>query len=618
MSLVILTNQDQDKTFRQEQSIYSPWSFVNSLSSVYNIPANSQVCLQSAKVNLDGRVTITKNNSIWYDWFGDLLLQNVDSDIDNSTSYPIAQNFGEFDKVLELTTDELADTIQDNHKEYHPNRKTRFSCEPKRNSGLDFLGLDFGYGFFNAQNASTKPSSFSYWLGTVPAGARFNYTPATGVFQREDVAGTQIYPAVGIGLGTPLSLSNGSMRVDFTNANASGVQWAIGLSRDIPVLTEGQRHRPPYYDPANNKLSDRTLLSHQFYTDFCAHRNASGELVITHSVRKNDSETERKEVEYWLNTNSDLTGAGRYDIDTNTEGYDWIQFKAMGEEIEIYIGSGAGTDLVTGFYTNQPKTSYCKPISQTCWCLHPVLFVGRTTTNKTNSLTLNTFSGMNLATYNSRNPATPHAGGWYEAMSMLSNDGNNQRGVALCREVDVRRVPNDPTFATIYSQVALNASNVVDYTPAMILTPNSTYSPTPDASCAELFGFPGRSLVNTGVDSKIGSAIFTTFSSDGRPLLTSVQSIFVRLNGFGQQVLNAKTGNKSSILAHLPTADSRAVTGSSGRFFYEPTRDVWLDLNNAYDIKSTDFSIDMVYSNEQYAKILQGQTIVVLYFRKKV
>ena len=64
MSLVILTNQDQDRTFRQEQSIYSPWSFKNSLSSVYNIPANSQVCLQSAKVNLDGRVTITKNNSI--------------------------------------------------------------------------------------------------------------------------------------------------------------------------------------------------------------------------------------------------------------------------------------------------------------------------------------------------------------------------------------------------------------------------------------------------------------------------------------------------------------------------------------------------------------------------
>jgi hypothetical protein len=254
MSLVILTNQDQDKTFRQEQSIYSPWSFVNSLSSVYNIPANSQVCLQSAKVNLDGRVTITKNNSIWYDWFGDLLLQNVDNDIDNSTSYPIAQNFGDFDKVLELTTDELAETIQDNHKEYHPNRKNRFICEPKRNSGLDFLGLDFSYGFYNAQNASTKPSSFSYWLGTVPAGARFNYTPATGVFQREDVAGTQIYPAVGIGLGTPLSLSNGSMRVDFTNANASGVQWAIGLSRDIPVITPGQRHRPPYFDGANNKL----------------------------------------------------------------------------------------------------------------------------------------------------------------------------------------------------------------------------------------------------------------------------------------------------------------------------------------------------------------------------
>lgn len=616
MSLVILTNQDQDKTFRQEQSVYSPWSFKNSLSAVYNIPANSQVCLQSAKVNLDGRVTVTTNNSIWYDWYGDELDQSVDADIDNHTSYPIAQNFGEVNKVLELTTDELTETIYKNHNEYHPNRKGLFDCVPKRNAGLDFLGLDFFYGFNNIQTNASKPKSFEYWLGEIPlATPTFTYTPASGVFQRADYSA--VYPAVGIGLGHPLSVSNGSMRVSIANANASGVQWAVGLSRDIPIMREATdgngRHFPPYFDSSSNKLPDTTLVQHVFYADFCAHRNYQGELVLTHTVRKNDHETERQEVEYWTNASSDLAGAGRYDIATNSDGYEWIQFQIKGEQVEIYAGHSSSKDLITAYTTGQPKNSYFKPVSQTCWCLHPVLFVGQSGANKTNTLTIQSFSGLNIGDYNSRNPIIPHAGGWYEAMSMLSNDGNKNRGVALCREVDVRRLPNDPTFATEYIQTGLNASNMVDYSPAMILSPNSTYTLTTDAACAELFGFAGRSLVNTGVYSDTE----LIFSSDSTPTLTSVQSIFVRLNGFGQQVLNAKTGNKSSILAHLPTADSRAVTGSSGRFFYEPTRDVWLDLNNAYDIKSTDFSIDMVYSNEQYAKILQGQTIVVLYFRQK-
>ena len=138
MSLVITTNKDQDSTFRQDQSIYSAWSYKNSLSSVYKVPANSQVALQSCKVNLDGRLTITGNNSWWYDYFG-LDLSLVDNSvlvegasvakIDLTTSHPILQDLqvgkGE---ILELTTDELASRITREHakRDYHPNLKVLF------------------------------------------------------------------------------------------------------------------------------------------------------------------------------------------------------------------------------------------------------------------------------------------------------------------------------------------------------------------------------------------------------------------------------------------------------------------------------------------------------------
>ena len=131
---------------------------------------------------------------------------------------------------------------------------------------------------------------------------------------------------------------------------------------------------------------------------------------------------------------------------------------------------------------------------------------------------------------------------------------------------------------------------------------------------SELLGFPGRSIVNKPTDANFP---LLTFASDSAPQLDSMLSVFVRLNNFGQQVMNARTGNKSTILAHLPTADSKVASGSSQRIFFEPKNLVWLDINNPYDMIVSEFNIDFVYSNEQYAKILQGQSIVCLYFRVK-
>jgi hypothetical protein len=44
---------------------------------------------------------------------------------------------------------------------------------------------------------------------------------------------------------------------------------------------------------------------------------------------------------------------------------------------------------------------------------------------------------------------------------------------------------------------------------------------------------------------------------------------------------------------------------------------MWLDLDNAQELKVSSFDISMVYVNEQFCKSLTGQTIVVLAFRKK-
>ena len=624
MSLVVTSNRDDDVVRRNEASIYSAWSYRNDLSSTYKIPPNSQVALQSCKVNLDGRITIGENNSWWYDWFGydvdaidntDGTGTEVEEKINLTTSYPKLQDIDVArGSILELTTDELAERLKKYHREYHPLEMNQFDCDVKRNSGLDFLGFEFKYNQYTG-NASTMPTSAEKFYNDEEA-QRFSYNTGTGVFQRN--AGTFVDPAVGILLGAPLSAVGGDCRVTISSANGSGLEWGFGLSRDCPnyFINEDEEYRPYYFDNFNDEDENEAmgLDNHLYFEDFGVHRNDLDELVLRHAVPTTDgSALVHKEVRYWLNVNGSLAGAGRYDMGTNALGYTAFQLSLNGEVIELYGINASGTDFITGFDATQPKRTYFRPCTQTNWCLHPVLFVGYDGITEQGQLTLASFSGVNITNYNSRLDSQFSKKGWFETASMLSNV-DNFRPINRCRDLDLRTIfdPDETNAPYVYAQKELNASGV-DYKYAMILKPNNTYHPTFGASTADLFGFPGRSLVMDGT----GTFPAITFGSDVAPDLNCMKSIFVRLNGFGQQVINARTGNKSTILSHLPTADSSSSQGSSQRIFYEPSNLLWLDLNNPYEMVVSEFSIDFVYSNEQYAKILQGQSIVCLYFRVK-
>lgn len=635
MSLVIATNKDEDLSFRQDQSIYSAFSFRNSLSSVYKIPPHSQVCLHSSKVNLDGRSTITGSNSNYFDWYGEQL--TVDNTQEESTSYPIQQSFGVGTEVLEINSGELADRITEQHREYYPNRIGNsagrfFQCRVKRGAAKDFQGFEFESGYDTAQTHAEQPDSFTPF-GLFPAretleASRFTWTAPD--FVRVDLgvgADSRNVNPIALGLGHPISLSNGSFHVVFSNANASSVEWSVGLSRDCPAPElwiqagiddpDGGAYAPPWWNPLGFNQSQRDaqgpMNQERYFCDFRAARNAVGELVVSHFVTDTQGTNYIEEVEYWKNTTSDLKGAGRYDIETNAQGADGIYFQIIGEQVEVYLTKAGDLihALITKYVSGEPKQSYFKPVSQSCWCLHPVLSIGNDASKAfyTNSLKVSGFSGMDIKGYDSRKL---YKGGWFESMCLLKATGSQIKGLADCEAVDNRGVPNSP-FGTWeeYVPLGLNASKATDYTTGMIVSPAEKYVETQTAGVGLLFGFK-TSFVHEGTITSVGDDIFTKLQSAFVPELSSTQSIFIRLNGFGNQVLNARTGNKSTILAHLPTAEAK----TAGRFFYEPNRDVWLNLDNSYEIQTSDFGIDFVYSNEQYAKILQGQSIVVLYFRK--
>tara|TARA_R110000868_G_scaffold75690_2_gene218258 strand:- start:5860 stop:7737 length:1878 start_codon:yes stop_codon:yes gene_type:complete len=620
MSLVVCSNKDSDGTERQGQSIYKAWSFRNSLSSTYTVPAQSQVALQSCKVNIDGRVVFGSNNHRFYHYMGQKVGTEIPipagqaATIKDTTSHPCITtltNDTDGGSIVELTVDDFAQRLQEQVRSttYHPNAKEQFTCDVIRNaSSVDFLG----YSLTAKQNVSVPTfvpatGAFEQFYrddDEYAADAPSPFSYIGGVFKRE--ADDRMTTACGICPSRPLSLTEGEFQVNIStasaNANASGVEWHVGLSRFINVIdSEGY-----YYPNYNDYGKDAGIATQsECHMDFAVCRNIDGELVVYQDAYDPVHEcTRRYEVQYWLNPETDATFSKtpkRFAMDGTS--FDYVKFKVDGEQVSIVINIvGTGEATIVDYSAAANKEYMFKPVNQSCWCLHPVLMVGRTDASEECTLELVDFSGMNISGYD---PKTLNKGGWFETLELVKG-----KGTAWALSVE-ERTWNQPSNGTAYAQIATGVApnNGVDYSFVYILEESDIYAPTFGANARQLLGFNSALLQtpNTSVPANGGR-----FSSVFTPTRVSSLAMFVKLNNFGQKVVNARTGFESKILSHLTDLETL-----SGRQTYEPNNLIWLDLDNPADMNINEFDISFVYCNEQYATILTGQSIVCLYFRKK-
>jgi hypothetical protein len=610
MSLVIASNSDNDAALRQDTSIYSAWSFKNSLSSTFQIPEDAQVCLQSAKYNVDGRVTLTPNNSVFYSWFGDDLTQ-LPGSFEESTSYPVVNRLGE-GQFQEVDTEDLStllkDTLQKNT--FHPNQKDQITTSVYRNaSGEGFNGYQVSFNQQVAQaDADLGDDSFENWGGDETAIGTFSGN--TGVFQRNGSA-AEALDCSAINLQAPLSLTGTELRVlvdskdPESNVNDRDLPWGVGLSRY--AVHNGYTGVP--YEAPEVRAIESPWTERNIWTDYAVTRREDGALIVTQSVWSDEQDgLVQEEVFYWLNPTSNLSGAGPYDMDSNPAGIKSISFKMNGEKIELQAVNSLSSFInIVPYNAAAPRNSQFTPISQACWCLHPVLYVGANASHKDSTIQITKFQPPTLTSI--YNPKVAYQGGWYETLylqgdwdvakgleSRLWNQTYDKDGVLI---TDPPKVP-----------IVLNGASGVAFRPALIVKPSDVYKNTELASTAGLLGFANRAVVNAPYNPAVNLQVY---KSDNEPDAYSV-SIFVRLNNLGQQVLNARQGNRSSIIAHLPRQE---VTTSRKGLFYEPNEKNWLDLNNGGSFPITEFDISFSYINEQFAEVLTGQSIVALLFRKK-
>jgi hypothetical protein len=615
MSLVICANKDVDGTAsRQADSIAEPWSFRNALSSTYKIPANAQVALQSCKVNVDGQVVVSHGTNTFYQYFGTLLDNDgvTAPQLDDTIYHPVQVRILGDDvpigQVKEFSAPDFANQIASrlNATIYHPNLKEKVTCEVQRNaSSLDFLGYTIGFDQSVANVSGAHATAVNHFDNDEDVDRSgdgvYSYSSGTGSLQRTSGLAQNRYSCA-IFPDEPLSLSLGVFQVNLSGAHAdvnlsgSEVPWAVGLSRYFNLI-QPSNFSPSYY----SSVEDADLgyaRELRPYFDFGVGRNDAGELVCFQTTYKS-ALSSKIEIEYWNNDNSDFAGAGRVSADLYTD----VRFTADGETLKAEISANNGSDwsIICEYVAGEDKTAMFGPIHQACWCLHPVLLIGSTDSDRNSRMVLSRLDSPSLTGYNVEEK---FGAGWWETMELLGTD-------RFCEEVEARAVLKVGD-ATPYSQQRTNASgyfNTLDN--VLILTESDVYYPSHGANAGNVLGF--NSTIVSQPTSAVG--VFPRlYNSEYAPDVQSSKALFVRLDNFGQNVMNALVKNRSKIISHLPRFDNNQ---STGRLYFEPKNFVWIDLDNPSELNVTDFDISFCYSNEQYAKILTGQSIVCLYFRSK-
>ncbi len=616
MSLVICANQYEGTSERTSNNNQA-YSFKNNLGSQMKIPKNSEIAVQSVKINKDGTVTVKPSDVFYVYQGGTIGVSGSFTDVDKSTSYPVQVQLNTGGLVEELTIDQLNSRIQTALNSGL--LKTAFTGQStvKRNTGTGvFEGFELKV---NQQNASDTTNNIPntatpYWSGFDDY---FTYgVSASGEFiSKGNPIQSRKDRRVGILTDSPIGNIEGKFKVSFESGSTTATSWAVGLrrSRNVNDGKKTLQRQPQYFTNTGT-----SLVSNQYY-DYVVmavqNEKSVGQQrylrVFQSSIRASNTfgddamsrnrPINMREIVYYGAHNASMT-TGPYNMSTNfsNSSFTHVEFEVLGNQLNLSIGNASSTVNLVNPTVNasSAKVNLFKPISLTTELLYPQLWLEE----KDKKLTVNTWGGK--LGYLFGNEKTD----WWARME---NQGLTNR---FCKRVDTRYWA-DLSSVDIYPyQLPKNgAFTEKQFPPVFILTEDPVnYVNTVGANCELLLGFKGHSVIENA------SFVTNTYTvtSNSVPQIVSRGSAFIRLNNFTQQTFNAGKGALSKIIYHIPRFDNSGnQTGSD--LFFEPTEKTYVALNNVNELNVNSFDIDVVSEEETFATDLVGKTIVVLHIREK-
>ncbi len=621
MSLVITSNEileDRPDT----SNAFKPYSYQNRLLNTMRIPPNSEIALQSAKINKNGLFVLDRANSGFNHYFG----ARIDSDAaipdlsySTTQAFPAVIGAGNAFRAggkTEKNVDDLATEVEQGLSKaaFHPtlingSNTASIKVNPLINASTGSFG---GFKFdFTQQTAKTTRNASDIQFTDISLNNNYNFTQVAGTITASDINGFYAQNRE-----YPISQNAGECLFEFKNA---GSQFMAGLSR-INIRREfgggdDYDYLPNYFD-FNVGPNIRNPLIHrgQFqYADICI-MIVKGVLRVYQSGSRTAAGSKSgimmNEVKYW-ETNASFTGA--YDYATNGSNYEKVKFTLTNEELRIdLIDNKAATQFLVDYTTARAagavKNECLNPVGAPKWAMYPVCAIS----GGTGAGSIKLESIQHYTNYPSYTDTGYFSYDWwgYSQFNQLTR---------YCQEVEMRdwnnfnRTVSGTLGNGLLAPKLLNGSGgMADYDNIIITAQSEEYGEviTANANTSRTLGFEG---VPVSANATGGSNVLNVVESVSVPKLISNVSLFIRLNNFTQNTMNAKKGTLSKIVAHLPRFDNSG--NETGGLYFEPHEKTYLALNNPEEILINSFDVDIVYDNETLCTALSGKTIICFHIR---
>jgi hypothetical protein len=632
MSLVVTSNiaTEDDPAF---SNVFKPFSYQNRLLNTMRIPPMSEIALQSAKINKNGLFILDRTNSGFCHYFGTPIEDLHNDDIENSTTQPFravigaGEAFRAGDKKNEVNIDDMANEIKNGLDEaaFHPSLITGSDTTGVAVDPLyDATTTSFkGFKFVTTQQvAKTTRNAAAITFTDISKNESYNFTQAAGKVTSGDVRGFYVQNRE-----YPISQNAGTCTFNFSDAQ-TGVNpnWMVGLSRISRERAAGDAgdfdFLPNYFDdtPSSALLKNPIYPRGQYvYADICVMRFGSELRVYQSGARTAAGIGDgiyMNEVTYYGGHNANF--AGVYDIDTNADDYKKVKFTLTNEEIKIELIAGDGGTVLLCDYTTlraagANKNQCLNPVNAAKWAMYPVCSAARRGANPhvAQEIELESIDHYtNYPTYDATKYFNYDWWGW-----------SQQRNKTIfCKKLEMRDWNNFSRTTTNHGVAAngllapkgVNASGGMDGYESILITARSAAYGTSTNECNTQYtlGFVGDPVSRPTVTN-----IASTNESSTVPKLVSNISLFIRLNNFTQNSVNARQGTNSKIVAHLPRFDNSG--NETGGLYFEPHEKTYLALNNTDELLINSFDVDIVYDNETLCTALSGKTIVCFHIRKQ-
>ncbi len=591
MSLLLLSN---DETMNSELGlsggggISAANSFTNTLSSALKIEKDSELALQSLKINRSATLTVNQaNNKIWTYFGAGREAPHSEADVIEDPRATAPTRFVPKD---DYTAQSFVDSslLPSLRKAiFHPDYQNNLNGSVQEDAQGDFGGYNIKIAEGNTPPADAFPAD-SEFIAADEGTTDFTWTNSNKRFTKGTDTDKRAY---GIATKYPMSARQAKHVVNFANA---GDYWAASLSR----YADSETPYPPWGEPVQKDWADFAVIKEEG-TDL---------LKIYHAV-VTDSEfpvLTMEEVVYYGYTGA--TCATAYDLGTNASTFNEIEYFIDGEQIDVYLrkGGSARTLICSPELGTPAKNNYFKPINMCCSYLFPKYEL----TGSNTYFTMVSNEGVNVTGY--------VYGDNHDTEQALTRQ--DYYATALSGELPFYNTAQDTDLKGVYNDMDSALTTVHNFLRfsddlfkiALIVAPDpDIYTPSDGANCGALLGFEDETVV----DNPTQTSGFKTFTSHETPKNIVKDSMFLRISSLTQNSKNGFTGNDSKIIYQCPRFD---VSGNDqGNLYYEPGEKTYLDLGNISDTLVDSFSVELVDREDKLAVGLVGNTTAMIHIRKK-